>query len=59
LSIGGETVEYKTEFRNPPPKAERLDITFTSKKNPPELARKPAPDMKKSSDAKASSRHDK
>lgn len=25
----GESVQYKTEFRNPPNRAERLDITFT------------------------------
>lgn len=62
IAAGG-TVEYRTEFRNPPAKAERLDITFTSKKHvpggAPELARNPAPDAKKSSDAKAPSVHDK
>lgn len=59
----GGTVEYRTEFRNLPAKAERLDITFTSKKhvpgNAPELARKPAVDAKKSSDAKTPSGQDK
>lgn len=47
----GESVEYKTEFRNPPKKAERLDITFTRQEpapgERPELARKPAPDAPK------------
>ena len=52
-------LEEETERQTDEEKAERLDITFTSKKNAPELARKPAPDMKKSSDAKATSRHDK
>ena len=43
----GETVEYKTEFRNPPNKAERLDITFTRQESAaqggPELARRRPP----------------
>jgi len=46
----GETVEYKTEFRNPPAKAERLDITFSrdkpAEKEKPALAHKPTPEPK-------------
>lgn len=46
----GETVKYKTEFRNPPSKAKRLDITFTRQKSAahggPELARSRPPQPK-------------
>jgi predicted Zn finger-like uncharacterized protein len=40
----GETIDYRTEFRNPPPNAEKLDITFARRgevKNGG--AKKPAP----------------
>jgi predicted Zn finger-like uncharacterized protein len=46
----GESVGYKTEFRNPPNKAERLDITFTRQESAtrgrPELARGHPPQSK-------------
>lgn len=52
----GEAVKYKTEFRNPPNKAERLDITFTRQDSAahggPELARGKRPQPKKPKPAK-------